>query len=693
MSEDAHANHLVGEKSPYLQQHADNPVDWYPWSEEAFARAKVEDKPIFLSIGYATCHWCHVMAHETFENPALAKLMNETFVNVKVDREELPHVDSLYMEFAQAMLGGGGGWPLNLVLTPELKPVFAATYMPPEARGGMLGVRQVVERVRDLWGGPQREQLFEQAERILETIEGAQVQEIVPEPLDERDRALLEGVCELYYQVADPSFGGIQGAPKFPMPFHFSFMLRYWKENEDSRALFYVSKSLDMMQRGGIHDHVGGGFSRYAIDAEWIVPHFEKMLYDNALLARAYLEAWQATENGLFKAMTEETLDYLLREMQHVEGGFFSAQDADSEGEEGRFYTWTVEEVIDVLGDGDGTLFCDFYNLLPGGNFDGRNVIHQPQGVKEFADEQRMDPLELAEELGSMRRRLFEAREKRVRPLRDEKVIVCWNGLVIRALAEAGLALGRKDYVGAAQRAASFLEKELWKGERLFRRWRDGEAGLAACSEDYAFLIGGLLSLFRVDGNTHWLQWTIALCNVLTEVYRSDDGPLFRTDGTDKNLLVRQIEFYDGAEPSANAVHCENLLRLWQLTGAERFLSEAEAILQRSRPFIEQHPIGSTYSCLALSRYLDRKAPTLVVALGEGEELRDEIAAALGSRFVPGAEVVWRRAGDEDLFHHIPGTESQECVDGKTTLYLCREGRCEAPVNDPKQILKIVREL
>jgi uncharacterized protein len=693
MSEDANVNHLVGEKSPYLRQHAHNPVDWYPWGKEAFERAKAEDKPIFLSIGYATCHWCHVMAHETFENQALAKLMNETFINVKVDREELPHVDSLYMEFAQAMLGGGGGWPLNLVLTPELKPVFAATYMPPEARAGMLGMRQVVERVRQLWSSPQREQLFEQADRILETIEEEQGVETAEEPLDERDRALLEGVAELYYQVADATFGGIQGAPKFPMPFHFSFMLRHWRTMQDSRAVFYVSKSLEMMQRGGIHDHLGGGFSRYSVDAEWTVPHFEKMLYDNALLARAYTEGWQATENGLFRATAEETLDYLLREMRHQGGAFFSAQDSDSEGEEGKFYTWTFDEVIDVLGDDDGTLFCDFYDLLPKGNFNGRNVIHQPQGVKEFAEELGMGVDELGEELAVMRGKLFAARQKRVHPPCDEKIIVGWNGLAIRAFAEAAFAFGRDDYREAARAAARFIEQKLWKGGRLFRRFAEGEAGLAACSEDYAFLIGGLLSLFKLDGNPHWLSWAIELSNVLSEVYKSEEGAFYRTDGTDENLLVRQVEFYDGAEPSGNATHCENLLRLYQITGAERFMAEAEAVLQRARPFVEQHPLGSTYSCLSLSRYLEKNAPTLVVALNEKGDLRAEIGAALGSVYAPNAEIVWRTAGDEDLFHLVPGTENQEPIDGKTTLYLCREGQCEEPVNDPKQILEMVKKL
>lgn len=672
MSDESYTNHLIGESSPYLQQHAHNPVDWYPWGQEAFDLAKTESKPIFLSIGYATCHWCHAMERESFTSPQIAKMMNETFVNVKVDREEYPQVDSLYMEVAQALLGGEGGWPLNLILTPDLKPVFAVTYLPPVGRRGQIGLTELVMQVASLWKGKEREAMLIQGEQLFQAWQEQVKVEISEELPDER---YVNEVAELYLRMADPVYGGIQGTPKFPMAFHLDFMLCYGTQHSDSRALFYVEKTLEMMYRGGIYDHLGGGFSRYATDPKWRIPHFEKMLYDNAIIANTYAHAWQVSQNPIFKTVAEEIFHYLLRDMQHQDGGFYSAEDSDSEGSEGRFYTWTYDQIVDALGPTKGKAFADAYGITMEGNFSkGRSVIYR-----------RSD-----NQLQEMRQRLFEERQKRKRPFRDNKILTAWNGLTIRGLADASCILGHEIYYTAAARAASFIQNHLWHNGRLFRRWFEGEPAKHPCLEDYAFLISGLLSLFNCDGEAHWLMWAIELSNVLTADYKSENGAFYRIDACDPNLLIQQIDLFDGAEPSGNAVHCENLLRLYQMTRAERYLSEAEDILQAAAPFIAHHPLSATYHCLVLQRYLDKRAPTLVIALDDEQSLRQEILKTLRLRFHPHAEIIWRTPALADL---IPGISDQKPIDGKTTLYLCREGHCEEPHNDPQKILELIKNI
>lgn len=684
------ANRLSKEISPYLQQHATNPIDWYPWGEEAFREAKDQDKPIFLSIGYATCHWCHVMEKESFESRQLAELLNETFINIKVDREELPHVDSLYMEFAQAMLGGGAGWPLNLVLTPDLKPIFAATYLPFEGRGGQMGLKQLALRIRELWRGHERDLVVAQADQILSSVTES-LEERPEGHLDESD--ILEIVLELFYKMADPIFGGIQGAPKFPMAFQLTFLLRHAYLQSESRALFFVQTTLEMMHRGGIYDHLGGGFSRYAVDAEWLIPHFEKMLYDNALLVSAYTEAWRMNGLAPYRAVAEDILHYVVRDMISRDGGFYSAEDADSEGREGLFYTWSADEIEQVLGPKQGQLFAEFYGVTPRGNFEGRNVLHIPQRLEDFASMRGLGPLDVAEQLAQCRAKLWEVRERRTHPEKDDKVIVAWNGLMIRALAEAGFAFDSPSFLQAAQHAVDFIRRELWRDGRLLRRYRQGKSGLAACIEDYAYLISGLLTLFSVTGTSAHLAWAIELTNILTEDFRRDDGLFYRSDGQDQNLIVRQVEMYDGAEPSGNAVHAENLLRLYQLTGADRYRLEAEDILVGSRAFLERHPLGGSFHCLALQRHVDERAPTLVIALNDNRDLEQPIREALAKRYTPHAELIWRTSGDSTLFELIPSVKAQEPKGGKTTLYLCREGVCDAPIADHKEILSAIAAL
>ncbi len=682
-------NRLIHESSPYLQQHAHNPVDWRPWGEEAISEAKSQNKPIFLSIGYATCHWCHVMEKEAFDNVDVASLLNEEFISIKVDREEHPQVDAIYMDFAQAMLGGQGGWPLNVMLTPDLKPFFAATYLPVESSGVEIGLLEVLDRVRTLWGGPEREAIFEQAEHLVDEM----AEHLHTEEGEVPGEHLVTAVMEILFRVADSQHGGIQGAPKFPMAYHLNGVLAFAKKTGDSRAIFYVHRTLDQMAAGGIYDHLGGGFSRYTVDDAWRQPHFEKMLNDNALLALAYLNGWKATKRDRYGQVVQDTLDYLLREMAHESGGFLSAEDADSEGQEGLFYTWTLSQVMETLGDREGHLFADYFGVTSEGNWEGRNILYQVEPLDHFVERHGIEAEPFAEELTEMCRKMWEVREGRVRPFKDDKVVTSWNGLAVRAFAEAGLAFGEERYLEQARRTAHLLREEMWQGGKLLRRWREGEAGCDACLEDYAYLISGLLSLMGATGEPQWLAWAIELTGVLTAQFKQEGGPFYRTDGQDENLILRQTELYDGAEPSGNAVHCENLIRLFHLTGSDRYLEEAEEVLGYARTFIEHHPIGGMYHLLALQRYLDREAPLLVVALDEQESLRHEIAQAVGRSGHPFVQIVWRRAGDEPLFEQIPLTREQESIGGKTTLYLCRGRVCAAPTNDRATILQQIEQL
>jgi uncharacterized protein len=643
------SNRLATEVSPYLLQHAENPVDWFPWGEEAFERAVAEDKLIFLSIGYATCHWCHVMERESFNHPEVAEMMNGAFINVKVDREEHPEVDSLYMDCAQALLGGGGGWPLNLVLTPDRQPIFAATYMPPEE------MAQMVQQLVAIWG-QNREELTERAGQLMGEIAAR------PQPAGEVTQAVTEAIADVTLRLADSSFGGLSGEPKFPMPSLLQFMLTHG----GSRDLFFVQRSLEQMYRGGIYDHVGGGFSRYTVDAAWIIPHFEKMLYDNALLARCYCAAHQVTGLPLFRSVAESICDYVLREMTAPEGGFYSAQDADSEGIEGRFYTWSAEEIVEALGLEDGELFCAFYGVTREGNFEGRNVLHIPLPLEDFARANDFDAMGLAEQLSGHRHTLFERRQERTPPFTDDKVVTAWNGLMIRALAECGWVFDNRPFREAASRAATFAREKLWREGRLLRRARAGEGGVPATLDDYACLISGLISLSEAGQGDKWLEWAVELAGQVEELFSAEGEGYYRTDGSDPNLPLRQIDLFDAAEPSGVAVHTENLIRLHQLLGEQKYLDRATLCAQLAASFIQEHPLAGAYHCSGLLRLLDQQRPTYTITLGGGGE--EEIYRALAKRYRPHAAFVWKQGDD-------------------TSLQVCREGVCEAPVMGVENII------
>lgn len=684
-----YTNRLIHQKSPYLLQHAHNPVDWFPWGDEAFHTAREQDKPIFLSVGYATCHWCHVMEKESFEDPEVAKMMNDTFINIKVDREELPEVDSLYMEFAQGMMAGAAGWPLNVILTPELQPFFAATYLPPYNKHGLVGLIDLIKRIKEVWTGEERESVLMQAAQVVEVFAGsvhAQGEEIP-------DKDEVHEVAEMLFKMADPVYGGMRGIPKFPIGYQHNFMLRYAAKSKDSRAVFLVERTLEMMHRGGIYDHLGGGFARYSVDEQWLIPHFEKMLYDNALLAHAYLETWQSTKVPLFRQVCEEILQYILRDMTHPEGGFYSAQDADSDGHEGLFYTWTPKEIIQVLGKNDGEFFCEFYGVTDKGNFEGRNVLHTPKKLEEYEQEKEMSAEELSKQLAKMKHQLWKAREKREHPIKDDKILSSWNGLMIFSMVEAGRAFNEQRYVDAAVKAAKFIRSNMWHERQLLRRWRENEAFFNAGLDEYAYLIRGVLSLFEADCGIEWFEWAVEMTQILNEKFKAEDGAFYQTDGSDPNIILRKCQFADGAEPSGNAVHCENLLRLYQLTHHEDYLNQAVDILKAVKKYVDSYSPGYCYHMMNLLRYYDKHAPTITFSLNGKNQSYEPLRHLIYSDYIPHKALIWRREKDNHLFSLFPFLLEQEPVENKTTMYLCHEGVCQKPLNDFAEIAEAVHKL
>lgn len=686
MSENPYTNRLINEKSPYLLQHAHNPVDWYPWSEEAFTKAKDEDKPIFLSIGYATCHWCHVMEKETFENPEIAQAMNDTFINIKVDREEHPEVDSIYMEFAQALMSSAGGWPLNVILTPDLKPFFAVTYLPPKASKGLIGMDQFITQIKMLWQSEERSLLVAQADKIVQLFENSAktTGQDLPTPAD------LQSAIQMLFDIADPVFGGIKGEPKFPLGYQADFLLQYAKSSNDSRSLFYIELTLQMMARGGLYDQLGGGFARYCVDERWHIPHFEKMLYDNAILSRTYLEAYKYTKKIFFSQICRQTLDYAIRELKGE--GFYSAEDADTEGQEGKYYTWSQEEIYNVLGSGDGEIFSRYFGVTGEGNFEGKNVLRIAHDPKEFSSMIGLEERRLYESIQEMKSKLLHKRGERTRPFKDDKVITSWNGLMIDSLAWAGFCYADSPYRQAAIQTADWVRDHLVVNGELMRRYRDNEARFAANLDDHAFLIRALLSLFETGCGTRFLQWAMHLTDVLERDFKIQNGAFYQTK-QDKYLLIRKCEFYDGAEPSGNAVHCENLLRLYQLTQDQKYLTQAEDILKAAKSFVEAFPPGACYHLINLQRYFDAKAPLILIALDEKLTYKKELEKALGQLFCPHGMIVWKEVGDATLNQIVPSIATQNCLEGKTTVYICRGNFCEAPLTDIGQILDAIAQL
>jgi uncharacterized protein len=580
-------NRLINEKSPYLLQHAHNPVNWYPWGNEAFAKAATNEKPIFLSIGYSTCHWCHVMERESFENEELASILNTHFIAMKVDREERPDIDNIYMQVCQA-LTGSGGWPLTIIMTPERQPFYAATYLPLHSRGGMLGLTELLTQLAGMWE-MDRDKAVQAGREVTRAIKRMSTNQI-KQPISNE---IFSNAFQQYQKTFDRDFGGFGAAPKFPMPHALTFLLKYSESNNEPKALDMVEKTLESMYKGGIYDHIGFGFARYSTDRRWLVPHFEKMLYDNALLVIAYAEAFQLTGKELYRQVAEDTLDYILRDMTSPEGGFYSAEDADSEGEEGKFYTWNRDEVVEVLGD-RAKSFCDVYDITENGNFEGRSL---PNLIAQNLDD---DPRHKFE---PERQNLFQIRAKRIKPFKDDKILTGWNGLMIAAMAIAYGNFKDARYLQAAAKAADFIGDQLRREDgRLLARYREGEACYPAYASDYAFLIWGLIELYEAGGDQSYLEKAIRLNNELIELfYDHDDGGLFFYGADSEQLLTRPKEFYDGSVPSDNAVATYNFLRLSRLTGDQSLDAKAQQQFEHFASIINQNPtVGSFWLQAAL---------------------------------------------------------------------------------------------
>lgn len=594
-------NLLAESKSPYLLQHADNPVAWHPWGENAFQKAKQEDKPVFLSIGYATCHWCHVMAHESFEDTEVADYLNKHFVSIKVDREERPDVDQVYMSVCQA-LTGRGGWPLSVFMTPDKKPFFAGTYFPKRSRLGMPGFIDICANIADVWKN-KRKELMVSSEKITAAIQ--QVGKEYPDRLRGKriDEDTLKECFQHFQKAFDPQWGGFGSAPKFPSPHNYSFLLRWHARTGNKTALEIVEKSLQSMRRGGIFDHIGSGFHRYSVDERWLVPHFEKMLYDQAMLSLAYTDAYQVTGKDCYGQVVRKIATYVLRDMTSPEGGFYCAEDADSpgnadsKGEEGLFYVWNPREVIAHLGQEDGDIFCRFYNITEKGNFEHNlSIPHMTESVDGFAERKKITPKELQHLLDTCREKLFQIREKRIHPLKDDKILSGWNGLMIAALARASQALGESKYYDAAQKSADFVLKSMRnENGRLYRRYRLGENAFPGFLEDYAFMIWGLIELYESGHEVRYLKEALDLNQIMHDLFWDDSsGGFFFTGKDSEQLIIRSKEIYDGAIPSGNSVALMNLMRLARMTGDTALEERAEQIIKTFSAQIMSHPMGFT---------------------------------------------------------------------------------------------------
>ncbi len=682
-------NRLVHEKSPYLLQHAENPVDWYPWGEEAFLRAAREDKPVFLSIGYATCHWCHVMAHESFEDPEVAALLNRDFISIKVDREERPDIDSVYMEVCQQM-AGQGGWPLTIVMTPDKKPFFAATYIPRETRFSMMGLLTLLPRIIQMWR-EQRSDLVRSGDRVIAAISSNERSISGTKPdselLDEGYNALL-----LHF---DPVYGGFGNSPKFPTPHTLLFLLRYAVRKADSQPLAMVEKTLHAIRNGGIYDHLGGGIHRYSTDAKWHVPHFEKMLYDQALLVMAYTEAYQATKNPEYQKIAEEIISYVMRQLHSPEGAFYSAEDADSPAGEGAFYVWTLREFEQVLGSDDAALASLVYGVTQQGNFQdpergaGYNILFRHQPLTAIAASLEIAEPELVMRMESIRTRLLAAREQRPRPSLDDKVLADGNGLCIAALAQAGRVFDNPAYEEVAKSALQFILSRMRSSDGgLLHRYRDGDAAIPGFAGDYAFIIDALIELYETTFDEQFLVTALELNKYFFEHFWDvRDAGFFTVSDIAEALIIRKKEIYDGAIPSGNSVAFTNLVRLSRLTGDALLEERASALSRCFAGTISQSPSAYTWFLCGLDQVL--RSQDVVIIGDNNAEDTNALILALRSEYLPSLNVLQIPTGPQAsaIAEIAPFTRNLVMIEGKATAYICSGHACSVPVTDPKMIL------
>jgi len=688
-------NHLINETSPYLRQHAHNPVDWYPWGPEAFERAQRENKPIFLSIGYSTCHWCHVMAHESFEHPEVARLMNEAFVSIKVDREERPDIDSVYMSACQVMTGSGG-WPLSIIMTPDKKPFFAATYIPRESRFGLVGMMELIPHIRDLWATRRGEALS-----LSNEIAAVLQRTSQDTPGEELDEATLELAYEQLSKRFDEQHAGFGNAPKFPTPHNLLFLLRYWKRGGNQAALDMVEKTLLAMRRGGIYDHVGFGFHRYSTDSQWLVPHFEKMLYDQAMLAIAYTEAYQATGKEDYGKTAREIFTYVLRDMTAPEGVFYSAEDADSEGEEGKFYLWTQEEIRQALGNEEAAFIAKVFNIEKDGNFleqatgkkNGVNILHLRKALGELASDLDLSQQDLQAHLEVIRQKLFAYREKRVRPMKDDKILIDWNGLMIAALAKGAQAFNELEYAEAACRAADFILGNMRKPDgRLLHRYRDGQSGVQANLDDYAFLVWGLIELYEAIFNARHLEVALELTgDMVRHFWDKNGGGLYLTPDDGESLFVRKKEIYDGAIPSGNSVAMLNLLRLGRMTATSDLEEKAARIGSAFSGSVKQLPSAHTQLMVALDFGIGPCYEVVIAGKAQAKDTK-AMAKALRTSFLPN-KVVLLNPGEREspeIAKLAEFTKNQSSIGGRATAYVCMNYNCKLPTTDINKMLELL---
>ncbi len=672
-------NHLINETSPYLLQHAHNPVDWYPWGEEAFSKARQENKPILLSIGYSACHWCHVMAHESFEDEEIARLMNDNFVNIKVDREERPDLDQIYMNAVQ-MMTHHGGWPMTVFLNPEGVPFYGGTYFPPEDRYNMPGFPRVLISVAEAYRD-RPDDIAQTSSSLLKELRRVNKNSGQSAQFDEK---LLDAAYAGIIRSYDPANGGFGGAPKFPPAMTLEFLLRTYARTANKEALGIVNHTCEQMAKGGIYDQLGGGFHRYSTDARWLVPHFEKMLYDNALLSRLYLHLFQLLHANESRIIVEGVLDYVQREMTDASGGFYSTQDADSEGHEGKFFVWSLDEINSVLGQEDARIFNAFFNVTEAGNFEGRNILNVTRSVEEIANTFQKPDSEVSEIIERSRRKLFETRESRIKPDRDEKVLTAWNGLMLASFAEAGATLGRGDYTKTARRNAEFLLSNLTHEGLLLRTYKNGVAKLNGYLEDYAFLIEGLITLHETTGESRWLNESLTLTErMIDEFWDTEEGGFFFTGKSHESLIVRSKDYFDNATPSGNSVAANVLLRLSVITNNPRYRSLASAILQDTSESMRHYPSAFGFALSAIDFLVSPTKEIAIVTNNQGDA--GAFLREVWHTYIPNKIVVTARDGATPT---LPIFENKSALGGLTTVFVCENYTCKQPVTSVPDLSK-----
>ena len=689
-------NRLALEKSPYLLQHSENPVDWYPWGSDAFEKARKENKPIFLSIGYSTCHWCHVMEKESFEDTEVAQLMNEAFVSIKVDREERPDLDSIYMTASQ-MMTGAGGWPLNIILTPDKRPFYALTYIPKQSRFGMMGMLELIPRIREAWLTRQDE-VFISANQATTALR----QTVMAGKGEELGKDVLAAAYQELSRRFDDDHGGFSYAPKFPSPHNIFFLLRYWNRTKDQDALNMAEKTLREMRMGGIYDQLGFGYHRYSTDSKWLVPHFEKMIYDQGMLAMAYTEAFHVTGKKEYRETAHEIFTYVLREMTSPEGGFYSGEDADSEGKEGKFYLWTEDEIHQILEKDEADLIIKVFSVERQGNFaeqgtevkTGENILHLKKSVVELASELNIPVQDLEGRLEKARLKLFTARRNRVHPHKDDKILADWNGLLIAAFAKGARVFDKPDYAEAAKKAMDFILKSMRKPDgRLLHRYRDGEAAITAYLDDYAFFIWGMMELYETTFEVRYLQAALELnADLLKHFWDDRGGGFYFAPDDGEELIVRKKEIYDGAIPSGNSVAMLNLLRLGRIT-ANPGLEEKAAEIGRAFSWeVRQSPSAYTQLMVAVDFAVGPSCEVVIAGDSRADHTK-EMLKAVNKPFMPNKIVLLRPTEREgpDILRIAPFARNQVDLEGKATAYVCRNYSCEKPTTDVNQMLELLK--